>query len=502
MIPQRPNVLYIHTDQHSPDVLGSYGDQVISTPHLDRLAGSGARFGNAYCASPICVASRMSMLTGLHPFQNEVWSNNHVLSSGIPTLAHSLGAAGYRPVIAGRMHSVGPDQWRGYLDRYVGDHNPNYPGARGPGRGQLEGAAGPSRESIDRSGIGQSGYEVHDEVVTDSALAYLQRWRDERPRDHDDPFCLTVGYMLPHAPFVAREADFRRYEGRVGLPEIREPASTVTHPFHRWWRRRGGIEEITDAEILRCRTAYYALVDRVDRQIGRLLAFLDDEELTRETLVVYTSDHGEMAGQHDLFWKHVFYESSARVPLIVSQPGVIPEGSVVDNVVSALDGTASLLDAVGAPALPDSPGRSFMPHLRGVRDWSAWDDVAFSEYCNDEAFSPEGGCYHRMIRRGPWKLIDYDGQPCQLFNLEDDPEELRDRAGDPELSETRERLLADVRCNWNAASVRDRMELLRRRNQVLHDWAAETDPPQSCRWEMTGDMNILSSESGHRETPR
>ena len=124
----RPNLLYIHSDQHTPFVTGCYGDPLVQTPHLDRLAAHGVVFDSAYCCSPICVPSRMAMLTGQHPYQNQVWTNQHILDSAIPTFAHALGAAGYRSVLAGRMHVRGPDQLRGYSDRLVGDHVPNHLG--------------------------------------------------------------------------------------------------------------------------------------------------------------------------------------------------------------------------------------------------------------------------------------------------------------------------------------------------------------------------------------
>ena len=152
----RPNLLYIHSDQHNAHVLGCYGDALIETPNLDRLAAEGTHFTGAYCTSPICVPSRMSMLTGRHPYQNQVWTNNHLLDSGIPTLAHSMGAAGYRPVLIGRMHSIGPDQLHGYAERYVGDHSGNFLGGVAVDRGVLDGTAGPERISLLRSGPGQS----------------------------------------------------------------------------------------------------------------------------------------------------------------------------------------------------------------------------------------------------------------------------------------------------------------------------------------------------------
>ena len=129
---QRPNILYIQSDQHNPNVTGCYGETTVRTPNLDALAARGTIFTNAYCASPICVPSRMSLLTGRYPYENEVWCNTQTLSSAIPTYAHAMGAAGYRPVQIGRLHFVGYDQLHGFAERYVGDHSPNYMGSIHP----------------------------------------------------------------------------------------------------------------------------------------------------------------------------------------------------------------------------------------------------------------------------------------------------------------------------------------------------------------------------------
>ena len=128
--PGHPNILFIQSDQHNPAVMGCYGDPVVETPNLDRLAARGARLTSTYCPSPICVPSRMSLITGRFPHENEVWTNDQSLDSAIPTYAHALGAAGYRPVQIGRMHFNGPDQLHGFAERHVGDHSPNWPGVR------------------------------------------------------------------------------------------------------------------------------------------------------------------------------------------------------------------------------------------------------------------------------------------------------------------------------------------------------------------------------------
>eukprot|EP01043_Picozoa_sp_COSAG02_P043637 COSAG02_NODE_3820_length_6190_cov_1.860121_4_plen_315_part_00 len=217
---------YIISDQHSPFVTGCYGDPVVSTPHLDGLAARGVTLDNCYCVSPICTPARMSMLTGRHPYQNQCWGNNDHLDTGTPTFAHAFGAASYSPVLIGRMHSNGPDQLHGYADRLVGDHQ----GQKGiPG-----GTAGPMRVSLEVSGHGQSSYQVKDECTATAAVDFFNREGLRRralaPGAEVDPFCLSVGLMLPHQPFIARRADFDLYRGRI--PPVRIPPEPLdqVHP--------------------------------------------------------------------------------------------------------------------------------------------------------------------------------------------------------------------------------------------------------------------------------
>ena len=489
----RPNLLYILSDQHCPFVTGCYGDPLVETPHLDALAAAGVTMDGAYCPSPICGPSRMAMLTGLHPFQSRSWTNRDILDSAIPTMAHALGASGCRPVLIGRLHSIGPDQRRGYEERLVGDHSPNYAGAGPvPDRGALNGTAGPDHVSLAMSGAGQSGYEVHDEEVTDDAVRLLQREGDRRRANPEaQPFCLTVGLMLPHPPYVARAADYRRYAECIGLPrKPRFPRQAVPE-YLRWWREHTGLTRTTEAETLRSRAAYWGLVTSMDRMIGRILAALRVGGLEENTLIIYTSDHGDMLGEHGMFWKHTFYEESVRVPLIMAWPGMIRAGTRSDRVISALDVTATILDAVDAPALPGSAGRSMLP----LFDGASWRDEAFSEYCSDEAWAPPEGCYQRMIRRDRWKLACYHGpgeaSDVQLFDLREDPGELVNRAADPGCRETVRELRSRLYTDWDPEQVSAQMAANRARQEIHHGWARATQPRNEHLWDMSGHMFYL-----------
>ena len=490
----RPNLLYIHSDQHNAAVTGCYGDAHVHTPHLDRLARDGAHFTSTYCCAPICVPSRMATLSGRHPWQNEVWGNNHVLNSSVPTLAHSMGVAGYRPALIGRMHSVGPDQLRGYCERLVGDHSSNFPGIPTAHRGALQGTAGPERISLRNSGAGQSGYQVHDEDVTAAAVDWLNRLGVRRRAGVDDaPFSLSVGYMLPHPPYVARREDYEGYADSLPPPRKPRDYADEAHPWLRRWRETTGLTDVGADETRRSRAAYWGLVERMDAMIGEILAALAANDLERDTLIVYSSDHGDMVGEHGLWWKHVFYEESVRVPLIMAWPGHFAGGQRCERVVSALDLSATLLDALGAPALPDSPGRSLLPLLQGDAASVDWEDEAFSEYCADQ-YTPDGECYIRMLRQDEWKLVYYHGYPPQLFNLREDPDELVDRAADPGCQQVLGDLRARVLQDWRPERIQTRMAALRADSRMQVQWAAATLPEERIRWQMLPEMEYLDDD--------
>ena len=495
---QRPNLLYIHSDQHAAAVTGCYGDPLVRTPNLDQLAERGVLLGNVYCPSPICVPSRMSMLSGRYPYENQVWTNSHMLDSGIPTFAHAMGAGGYRPSLVGRMHSVGPDQLHGYAERLIGDHGPNQLGGSGVDHGVLSGTAGPNRVSLRLSGHGQSAYQVHDEDVTAATIDYLNRLGvKKRAGQPAEPFSLSVGFMLPHQPFVARLEDYCHYYENVTPPKDPEPFGEHLHPHIKRWRKACEIEEVSEEEIRRARAAYWALVYRMDVMIGRVITALLENDLEENTLIVYMSDHGEQVGEHGLWWKQTFYEDSVKVPTILAWSGHLPESIRCDKVISSLDLNATMIDALGCPVLPNSQGRSLLPLLTDPEN-AEWDNVAFSEFCQDAVGAggsfPEEGVFQRMIRRDNWKLNYYHCQPCQLFDLEVDPRELNDLAADPAHQETVEKLKAEVLNGWDPEWICERMAELRSNRQILVSWGRRVRPPDQYRWNLEPEMDYLDKE--------
>ena len=470
----RPNLLYIHSDQHNPAVLGCYGDRLVKTPNLDRLASRGVLCTNVYCPSPVCVASRMSMLTGRYPHEIGVWTNDQILDSATPTLAHAMGAAGYRPALAGRMHANGADQLHGYAERPIGDHGSNWPGSGN--------APSKQRDSIETAGPGQSAYQVHDEDVTAEAIRFINAAGEQRRSDHSpNPFSLSVGFMLPHSPYLARQPLYDEYYESILPPVIHDPFDESLHPFLRWWREHSDWVDLPEDAVRRARAAYWTLVADMDTLIGRILQALEENGLDENTLIIYTSNHGDHLGEHDLFMKRTFYEESVKVPAIVSWPGVLPQGERCDRVLSSLDLNATMLDAMRAPELPGSQGRSALKLLRNPAVGN-WEDLAFSEYAMHE------GVVQRMVRMDQWKLIYHHEQPLQLFDVNDDPHEQSDRAGDPSCHTVMRALTDLVLDGWDPRAVVTGLRESRRQMNIIREWCTRTNPPDQYVWERRPEM--------------
>lgn len=491
----KPNILYLLSDQHAQQIAGCFGDKVVRTPHLDGLASRGVTFDNTYCPSPICLPSRMSILTARDPHHQQCWTNHDVLSSGIPTFAHALGAAGYRTSLIGRLHSIGPDQLRGFSTREVGDHSTNWIGGRMHTLGVLDKANDPFRESLRNSGAGQCSYQLKDHDVTAAAVAALHR---QTQSSDDRPFAMMVGWLLPHAPFVCSPELFEYYLDKVEDPHIAVPEDE--HPHYAWWRNDRGIADPSPDEIRRTRAAYYGMVETLDTMVGEVIRALDATGLAENTAIVYSSDHGEHIGNRGLWWKSTHYDESAKVPLIVSWPAGLGDaaGTRRKQVCSLIDLTATLVDLADQPPLPYSQGRSLLPVAKDAT--APWINRCFNEYVNDGAPTWSGGrvTVSRMLRRDHWKLIYHHGHPAQLFDLDADPEETNDLAGSAAHAAVLTTLLDEVLAGWDPAAIAALQEQRKREHAVLGEWAKATVPDDSHRWIMKPEDNWLQSATPER----
>jgi choline-sulfatase len=482
----RPNLLILMSDQHNPHVLGCRGDSVVRTPHLDALAASGVSFENTYCQAPICVPARMSFLTGQQPSRTRVWHNTDVLPSDIPTFAHALGAAGYETALVGRMHFEGVDQWHGFEKLLVGNITPAY--AHIPHtlpKRLLVGAQGNSRAAVELAGPGSTTYQAHDEQVAAATAKFLL----ERPRTGGRPFCAVAGFVLPHSPYICSREDWNQYYDRVALPAVPPDYFEKLHPAVTLWRKNRGIENLPPDTIRKARAAYYGLVTHFDRLVGVVISALRKSGLDRNTVVIYTSDHGDMAGENGMWWKSSFYEGSVTVPLIVSGPGILPSGARVREIVSLIDVCPTLLDLAGAKPLPGATGASLAPLLRGEQ--VSWANQAFSE------FPPVMGVpAMRMIRSGRWKLTHYENYRPQLFDLEADPHEYHDLGESLEHAAIRTELHERVLRDWPVEEMKRLLAERAKDHAILNRWAATVKPPAPQQWQPPPGANVFPEHPG------
>lgn len=478
--PSPPNILVLMSDQHNPRVTGCYGDRIVRTPNLDALARRGVLFENAYCQAPVCVPSRMSFLSSRQPSENRVWGNGDTLPSDVTTFAHALGASGYETALIGRMHFNGVDQWHGFEKRLVGALSPQFPYIGYPLTKELfPGATNSSRASVAIAGPGKTAYQVYDEDVTKGTIEFLRS-----RQSGDRPFCAVSGFVLPHSPFVCGKEDWDYYYDRVSVPRVPAGYFEKMHPAMKAWRQKRGVDNLTDEEIRRARAGYYGLVAEFDRHVGRILAALREAGLERNTIVVYTTDHGEKAGENGLWWKTTFYEGAVTVPLIVSYPARIEGGRRVRQIASLVDIGPTLCDLAGGERMPLATGRSLVPLLEGRP--ANWPDETFSELPGSLGV-PTG----RMIRSGRWKLIHYHGMRPLLFDLESDPQELRDLGESPAHAATRDRLQARVLAGWSATEIDAAMAERAKHNELIRKWSQKTRPPAPQQWYAPPDANVF-----------
>ncbi|GAB0134152.1 hypothetical protein EsDP_00002534 [Epichloe bromicola] len=419
---EKPNIIYIMADQLAAPQLKMYNpESQIKTPNLDRLAASSVQFDSAYCPSPLCAPSRMSMITGLLPMKIGAYDNASQINSEIPTYAHYLRSKGYHTALAGKMHFVG-DQLHGYEQRLTSDI---YPGDFGwavnwdePGT-RLEWYHNAS--SILQAGpCGRSNQLDYDEEVMYRSVQYL--WDHVREGPEKRPFALTVSLTHPHDPYTITKKYWNRYQDvDIALPTVRIPKEELDSHSKRLMKVCDiWDQDFSDEQIKRAKRAYYASVSYVDDCIGKLLETLEDAGLAENTIVIFSGDHGDMLGERGLWYKMSYFESSVRVPLLINYPKWFQPHRVSQNV-STLDLLPTICDLIGTKPAPYLPmdGQSMMPHLQNKEGH----DTVFAEYTGEGTVRPM-----MMIKRGPWKYITCPADEPQLYNLEKDPHELNNLA--------------------------------------------------------------------------
>ena len=463
---ERPNILLLMSDEHAPMYSGPYGHPLVQTPSMDQLAREGVTFDNAYCNSPLCLPSRMSFMTGRYINRIGAFDNASPLASDAVTWAHMLGAAGYDVALAGKQHFCGPDQLHGFARQLGRDLHAELWTCEGVLQGTPDwrrGTPPPAQpwEGVARAGAGKTLEIEVDDLVEEQALAYL---RDAARKER--PWVLNASFIAPHFPLVVPERFFDLYPlEQIDMPLIPPGHLENQHPVHQRMRAMFGCADFPEEQVRRARAGYYGLITYLDEKIGRLLAVLEETGQRDNTLIVHFSDHGEMNGEHGMWRKSSFYEASARVPLQLVWPGRIAPARRIAQVVSIVDLVATLVDVAGAAAPAPLDGDSLMELIGGRgQDWK---DEAFAEYLAHGVLRPTA-----MLRRGPYKLHYSLGDPPQLYNVEDDPNEFVDLAADPAhrsvLAALQERLLAQ----WDPGALEAQVRQSQQERLLIEQAAA------------------------------
>lgn len=398
-------------DEHQARALSCAGHALVQTPNLDALAARGTRFTNAWTPSPICVPARASFATGKYVHEVGAWDSARAYVGEPRGWAHEWRAAGREVVSFGKLHHRAASDDDGFTDRVL-------PMFIAGGVGWLQGL--PRRDPLPYDeaaelaadvGSGETTYTRYDRRVTDAADA----WLANRSPD-DEPWCAFVSLVAPHYPLSAPHEFTALYDlSDVPPPEI--PARPETHPAVRTMAEFFNYGRWFDDELTqRGRQAYFALCSWVDHNVGRLLKALERSGCANDTLVIYTSDHGEMAGNRGLWCKSFLYRDSVDVPLIIAGPGV-PAGRVCDTQVNLVD-IASTLSSLAA-ASADAP---FLKLAHGQTE----ERLNFSEYHDGGSIT---GSF--AVQHGQWKYIEHVDYPPQLFDVAEDPDELGDLGTDP-----------------------------------------------------------------------
>ncbi|HWB32268.1 MAG TPA: sulfatase-like hydrolase/transferase [Acidobacteriaceae bacterium] len=421
---RQPNILFIITDQHSGQMLmGGPGKAVpVRTPNMERLAAKGVRFQNTYCASPLCAPGRAALMTGRFASDVDSYGNALPIQDDAPTWGNYLRDAGYTCWSTGKF------------DLATRSDN-GFEGGSRPGSN--EHAVRPDitelfrrpmcyrldeREQID--GTADEKAHAPDKAKLQEGLAFVRAHAGD-----SKPWAAYVGLTTPHPPFRAPQRYLDLYPpADMPLPNVPAGYLETLHPVFQTLRDFSRLSTpFSEQRIRRARSAYYASITQLDDDLGEVLDALERAGTFDNTVVIYTSDHGEMLGEHGLWLKRALFEGAARVPLIMAGAG-LPAGKVIDAPVSALDLTATLLDLGGVPKQPALRGRSLLPLIAG--DTTAAPPVVYSE-CHTE-----GNCTGSfMVRKGDWKYLYFSFYGSNLlFNLRNDPGERTSLAGRPETA--------------------------------------------------------------------
>ncbi|HXY81798.1 MAG TPA: choline-sulfatase [Gaiellaceae bacterium] len=449
-LPRPPHIVLLLADQLAASALPTYGNEIARAPRLAQLGAEGVVFERALCASPLCVPSRASLMTGLLPSRTGAIDNAGELPAAVPTFAHRLRVLGYRTVLVGKMHFIGPDQLHGFEERPLTDV---YPAGfdwipdwdladdeRLSWYHDLSSVlrAGPVRSTL------QLEYDA--EVVEQACRAIAAA--DERP------LLLVVSFTHPHDPYEVPAEHWNRYDGATIDPPA-HPQPGTDPPTHRL-RAMLAAETVavSPEQALLARRGYYGAISLVDDHVATTLDALAEHGLAEDAVVIVTSDHGDMLGERGLWYKMAPFEGSIRVPLIVHGPRRFAPRRIAGPV-SLLDLASTLVELAGGGSPDELDGISLARALAGASLPAR--DVPL-EYLAEGVRAPQV-----TLVRGPLKLVRSLGEPDLVYDVEADPAERVDLSSEPGTGPLRE--AGAVR--WDLAALDAEVRASQRRRRLV-----------------------------------
>ncbi len=450
---QKPNILLIMADQLAHSALSAYGHKLVQTPHLDRLAREGCVFENFYSSSPLCAPARATVMNGLLPSRTGVYDNAAEFPSAIPTWAHYLRLQGYHTCLSGKMHFVGPDQLHGLEERLTTDIYPADFGWTPDWRLK--------QERIDwwyhnMTSVLQPGIaEITNQLEFDDEVAFqaVRKIYDYARYTPDKPFAMLVSFTHPHDPYAARKKFWDKYRDEdIDLPRVARISPNELDPHSRRLYDVSAMDDykVNEADIRAARHGYYSNISYVDDLVGQLIDSLEKTNTLQNTIIIFTSDHGDFLGERGLWYKMSYLEPSAHVPFIVWGKGVKPRRVAEPSTLADLLPTLVAIATDSKPNLArDVDGRSLLPLLKGATENP--EATAWGEYLAEGTIAPM-----YMLRRGDWKFIHTPVDPDQLFNLKSDPNELNNLASSHPLAKS---LRAEIETKFDIPRIhRDVLE--------------------------------------------
>ncbi|MCY3879951.1 MAG: choline-sulfatase [Rhodobacteraceae bacterium] len=438
-----PNILIFMVDQLAGPLFPEGPAEWLAVPNLKALAERSLRFQNAYTPFPLCAPARAAFMSGQLASRTRIYDNAAEFASDIPTFAHHLRDTGYRTCLSGKMHFVGPDQLHGFEERLTTDIYPAdfgwTPDYRNPDT-RVDWWYH-NLGSVTSAGVAETTNQLeYDDEVAYHATRKIYEFGSGR---NDQPWLLTVSFTHPHDPYVCRRkfwdvyADCRHLSPSVAAipyamqdPHSQRILDASDHRSH----------TIREQDIARARRAYFGNISYIDEQIGDVLTALRAIRQEDRTIIIFVADHGDMLGERGLWFKMSFFEWSARVPLMIAGPGILPQS--MPQPVSIVDVTPTLAEIAGVD-------------IDGIRPWIDGDSLladpqrpVLMEYTAEASASPL-----LAVRSGEWKYITCRDDPPLLFNLVADPEERRNLAGAPDVAAAEEELRRIVAEQWDPVSL-------------------------------------------------